>query len=118
MLLSSQRRSKFELRRPNTLASRSLLVPISAVRLDDPSDNSGRGWRRLGSEEVAALAYLAIRLIRKGIRTDLAGQNAAKADEAARRLAEAVSERLAAYPVFGPARTAKGHSAGGRNDNS
>ena len=32
------------------------------MRTDDPSDNAGRGWRRLTSEEVAALAYLAIRL--------------------------------------------------------
>jgi hypothetical protein len=86
------------------------------VRLDDPSDLHGRGWRRLEPEEVAALAYLAIRLIRKGVRTDLAGRNASKADEAARKLAEAVSDRLAAYPVFGPARAARGHSAGGGSD--
>ena len=57
------------------------------------------------------MAYLAIKLIGKSVRTDLAGRNAAKADEAARRLAEAVSERLAAYPVFGPAEAAGGHSA-------
>jgi hypothetical protein len=82
------------------------------VRLEDPSDNGGRGWRRLEAHEVAALAYLAIRLIRKGVRTDLAGRDASKADEAARRLAEAVSERLAAYPTFGPERAAGSHSAG------
>ena len=81
------------------------------MRLDDPSDNGGRGWRRLNAEEIAALAYLAIRLIGKGVRSDLAGRNAAKADDAARRLAEAVSERLAAYPVFGPSKAARGHSA-------
>lgn len=82
------------------------------MRLNDPSDNGGRGWRRLEREEVAALAYLAIRLIRKGIRKDLAGRDASKADEAARRLAEAVSDRLSAYPTFGPAKPASDHSAG------
>ena len=82
------------------------------MRLDDPSDNGGRGWRRLEPHEVAALAYLAIRLIRKGVRTDLAGRDASKADEAARKLAEAVSARLAAYPTFGPERPASGHSIG------
>ncbi|GAA4751645.1 hypothetical protein GCM10023264_17980 [Sphingomonas daechungensis] len=82
------------------------------MRLDDPLDNGGRGWRRLEPEEVAALAYLAIRLIRRGVRNDLAGRDASKADEAARRLAEAVSERLRAYPTFGPARPVGGHSAG------
>jgi hypothetical protein len=82
------------------------------MRIDDPSDNGGRGWRRLERDEVVALVYLAIRLIRKGVRTDLAGRDATKADEAARKLAEAVSDRLAAYPTFGPARPAVGHSAG------
>ena len=84
------------------------------MRLDDPSDNGGRGWRRLRWEEIADLAYMAIRLIRKGIRSDLSVRNAAKADEAARKVAEAVASRLAAYPVFGPSRPASGHSAGCR----
>ena len=47
----------------------------------------------------------------KGIRSELAGRNASKADEAARKLSQAVSVRLAAYPTFGPARAAGGHSA-------
>jgi hypothetical protein len=81
------------------------------MRVDDPTDNGGRGWRRLEADEVAALAYIAIRLATPGIRADLAGRNAAKADEAARKLSEAVSGRLAAYPTFGPARHASGHSA-------
>ena len=55
------------------------------MRLVDPSDNGGRGWRRLEREEVAALAYLAIRLIRRSVRKDLAGREASKADEAARQ---------------------------------
>lgn len=81
------------------------------MRIDDPSDNGGRGWRRLASDEIADLAYLAIRLASRGVRSDLAGRNAAKADKAAKKLAEAVSARLATYPTFGPARAASGHSA-------
>jgi hypothetical protein len=86
------------------------------MRLDDPSNNGGRGWRRLTSEEIADLAYIAIRLVRRAIRADLSAKEAAKADEAARKLAEAVSSRLAAYPIFGPATAARGHSAGGGSD--
>lgn len=81
------------------------------MRLDDPTDNGGRGWRRLAAREVSDLAYLAIRLVRRGTRADLAARDASKADEAARKLAEAVSSRLAPYPVFGPERPAGGHSA-------
>ena len=77
----------------------------NASRTDEKSDKRGK-------HKVAALAYLAIRLIRKGIRNDLAGRDASKADEAAKRLAEAVSQRLGAYPIFGPERAAGGHSAG------
>jgi hypothetical protein len=83
------------------------------MRIADPTDNNGRGWRRLEPHEVAALAYLAIRLIRKGVRVDLASRDASKADDAARTLADAVSRRLTPYRVFGPERPARGHSAGG-----
>jgi len=86
------------------------------MRLDDPTNNGGRGWRRFESDEIAKLAYLAIRLISKGVRNDLAGRNAARADEAARKIAEAVSARLASYPIFGPANPARGHSAGSKPD--
>jgi hypothetical protein len=86
------------------------------MRLDDPSDNGGRGWRRLAADEVAALAYIAIRLAGRRVRADLAGRNAGKADEAARKLSEAVSARLAAYPIFGPARPSSGHSARCQSD--
>jgi hypothetical protein len=86
------------------------------MRVDDHSDNGGRGWRRLTAEEVADLAYIAIRLVRRAVRADLSAREAAKADEAARKLAEAVSSRLAPYPIFGPASAARGHSAGGGGD--
>src|SRR5215212_7931725 len=110
--LRCPRPSKSEDNSARPLATRSCFVPSCGVRLEDPSDNGGRGWRRLEAHEVTALAYLAIRLIRKRVRTDLAGRDASKADEAARRVAEAVSQRLAAYPVFGAQRPAGGHSAG------
>lgn len=84
------------------------------MRIDDPANNSGRGWRRLDADEVASLAYLAIRLARKTLRTDLAGRDASKADDAAREIAEAVSNRLSAYPTFGPSRDAVSHSTGGQ----
>ena len=85
------------------------------MRFDDPSDNGGRGWRRLAADEVADLAYMAIRLCKKAVRVDLAGRNAAKADEAARTLANAVSDRLKSYRTYGPERDALGHSTVGRS---
>ena len=86
-----------------------MFVPL--MRLDHPFDDNGRGWRKLSQEEIAALAYVAIRLVSKAIRTRLAGRIAADADEAARRIAQAVAQRLAAYPIFGPAKPAGNHSA-------
>ena len=86
------------------------------MRTDDPSDNGGRGWRRLNGDEVASLAYLAIRLARQSVRTDLSGRDASKADIAAKKIAEAVSSRLRAYSIFGPDRAAGSHSTGGQVD--
>ena len=65
----------------------------------------------MAPDEVASLAYIAIRLASRGVRVALAGRDAAKADEAARKLSEAVSGRLAVYPIFGPLRPASSHSA-------
>jgi len=86
------------------------------MRLDDPTDNGGRGWRRFTAEEIADLVYIAVRLIARGVRSDLADRDATKADEAARTVAKAVADRLAGYPTFGPARASKVHSAGGGSD--
>ena len=82
-------------------------------RIEDPTDNNGRGWRQLCGDEVAAIAYLAIRLCSRSVRANLAGRNAAKADEAAMQLSRAVADRLAAYPTFGPSRPPSAHSAAG-----
>lgn len=65
----------------------------------------------MASDDVAALAYIAIRLAIRGVKADLTGRSADSADKAARRLSEAVAARLAAYPTFGPARPPTGHSA-------
>ena len=86
------------------------------MRFDDPSDNGGRGWRRLAADEVADLAYIAIRLCRKAVRADLAGRNAAKADDAARALAQAVANRLRPYRTYGPGREGASHSTVGPSD--
>ena len=83
------------------------------MRIEDPFNNGGRGWRRLAPDEVADLAYIAIKLASRGTRADLAGKTASKADEAAMKLAKAISARLAAYPTFGPERTAVAHSTVG-----
>ena len=87
---------------------------LGGMRFDDPTGNQGRGWRRLAADEVADLAYMAIRLCTKAVRADLAGRNAAKADQAARTLAIAVSDRLRAYRTYGPKRHAPSHSTVGR----
>lgn len=62
------------------------------------------------------MAYIAIRLVRRAVRADLSARDAAKADEAARKLAQSVSDRLAAYPIFGPDNASRNHSAGGGSD--
>jgi len=86
------------------------------MRLDDPTDNGGRGWRRFTAEEIADLVYIAVRLIARSVRSDLAATDATKADKAARTVAKAVAGRLAGYPTFGPSKAPKGHSAGGGSD--
>ena len=87
-------------------------------RVDDPTDNGGRGWRRLDLDEVADIAYFAIRRSARGLKVDLAGRNAAKADEAAKAVSKAVAARLRAYPVFGPARVSSPHSTAGPSQDS
>lgn len=86
------------------------------MRVEDPTDNGGRGWRRFTTDEIADLVYLALRLLRRSLRADLAARDSSKADKATRKAAEAVAARLEGYPTFGPERAAKGHSAGGGSD--
>jgi hypothetical protein len=100
----------------NPLARRSHLVPHGGMRVEDPTDNGGRGWRRFTAEEIADVVYIAVRLIRRSIRNDLSNRNPSKVDEATRKVAKVVATRLEDYPTFGPARNPKSHTAGGRSD--
>ena len=82
------------------------------LRVDDPNDNGGRGWRRLTEDELASLIYLALRLTSKSVRNAYVDRNPAKVDDAVRTLAQIVAARLKGYATFGPARPGKPHSAG------
>ena len=88
------------------------------LRLEDPTDNHGMGWRRLSGEELIGLLYIAIRLTRRGVRRDFHGVDASKADAAVKTIAKQVVERLRHYPVFGPARPAEGPTCGASGINS
>jgi hypothetical protein len=85
---------------------------MGMLRLEDPSDNNGRGWRRLAKAELVDLIYIGLKLARRCHRRDLAERNAVKADAAAKGLAEQIAEKLREYPVFGPAQPSSGHSCG------
>jgi hypothetical protein len=87
------------------------------LRIEDPTDNDGRGWKRLSGEDLAGLLYIAIRLARAGVRRDLSAREASKADAAAKIIAREVAERLRYYPVFGPARPADGPRCGAGGSN-
>ncbi len=69
-----------------------------------------------GPDEVANFAYLAIRLARKSLRTDPSGQDASKADAAAKKRTDAVTSRLREYPISGPDRDIGYHSTDGQCD--
>ncbi|MCL6683980.1 hypothetical protein [Sphingomonas alba] len=74
------------------------------LRVEDPTDNQGHGWKQMTAEEIASLLYFAIRTLPKRVRSDLYGRDATKADEAARKVANALADRLKACAVFGSAR--------------
>ena len=83
------------------------------LRLDDPHDNLGRGWKRLSSVELIGLVYIALKLTPRRIRSAFQGRDAQKSDDACQAMAGAIADRLNAYPVFGPERPAPGPSVGG-----
>jgi hypothetical protein len=90
-------------------------MTVSAMlRIEDPSDNDGRGWRRLTDENLIGLLYIAIKLARASVRKDLSCRDASKADAAAKVIAKQIVDRLRYYPVFGPARPAEGPRCGAR----
>lgn len=59
----------------------------------------------MAAEEIADLLYFTIRTLPKRVRSDLYGRDATKADEAARRVANALADRLKDCAVFGSERT-------------
>lgn len=80
------------------------------LRLEDATDNDGRGWRQLTEDELASFIYMALRLAPKGVRNAYVDLNASKVAEAVRALSKLVAARLSHYPTFGPDRQRKGHS--------
>jgi hypothetical protein len=75
------------------------------LRVEDPTDNRGLGWKQLEAGEIADLLYFTIRTLPKSVRNDLYGRNPMKADEAARKVAAALAERLKTCAVFGQAKS-------------
>jgi len=84
------------------------------LRVEDPTDNNGRGWREMTGEEIAQFLYFTVRTAPKHLRSDLNGRNPIKGDYAAKRIAEMLADRLKGYPVLGPARPPKAHTCGGQ----
>lgn len=82
------------------------------LKLEDPSNNAGRGWARMGARELIDLLYIGLKLAARRHRAALADRNAAKADDAAKAIACHLAERLSHYPVFGPERPAEGPTCG------
>lgn len=83
------------------------------LRLDDPSNNRGLGWKRLSEDELVDLFYIGLKLARRSHRAALTDRSAMKSDEAAKAIAKHLADRLKHYPVFGPARPIGGHTCGG-----
>jgi hypothetical protein len=84
------------------------------LRLEDPTDNGGLGWRQLTEEDLVDLIYIGVKLARRSHRSGLTDRNAAKADVAAKAIARQLAERLRSYPVFGPARPTMGPTCGAK----
>lgn len=84
------------------------------LKLDDPTDNSGRGWVQLTARQLIDLLYIGLKLAPRRHRAALVQRDASKSDEAAKAVATHLAERLGQYPVFGPARGADGPTCGQR----
>jgi hypothetical protein len=86
-------------------------IPV-LIRLEDPSNNGGRGWVRFSEPQLADLLYIAIKVAGRRRLRLLTDRNSQKADAAARELAALLSKRLRNYPVFGPTHPGGVHSCG------
>ena len=82
------------------------------LRLEDPTNNSGRGWARLAPKQLIEILYIGLKLAARRHRAALADRNASTADAAAKAIATELAERLDRYPMFGPARPSEGPSCG------
>jgi hypothetical protein len=82
------------------------------LRLEDPTNNRGAGWKQLTKEELVDLIYIGLKLARRSHRLDLTHRDASKADAAAKTIAKQLVERLRQYPVFGPERPASAPTCG------
>jgi hypothetical protein len=84
------------------------------LKLDDPTNNGGRGWVRLTAKQLIDLLYIGLKLAPRRHRAGLVQRDASKSDEAAKAVATHLAERLEQYPVFGPAKAEEGPTCGQR----
>ena len=75
------------------------------LRLDDPSDNHGKGWRQMSEAEIAEHLYFTVLMLPKQLVRDLKDRNAAKSSEAAKRVSVELAKRLSPCAVFRAARS-------------
>lgn len=80
------------------------------IRIEDDTDNGGRGYRRLTREELFDLVSMALILIPNGARKRYWMHAIEQPHKA---IADAICDRLMHYPAFGPARELPAHSCGG-----
>jgi hypothetical protein len=74
------------------------------MRLEDPTDNDGLGWRRMTREELVHNLCIWLKVMPRWKRSGFGDRNALKSDEAARRMAEDIADRLKSCPMFTAAR--------------
>jgi hypothetical protein len=74
------------------------------LRVDDPDDNRGLGWRQMAAEEIAEFLYFTVLKLPKSAVNDLKHLDTRKSTQAARRISKALAERLAPCAVFKAAR--------------
>jgi hypothetical protein len=75
------------------------------LRVDDPDDNRGLGWRQLSAEEIADFLYFTVLKLPKSVVNDLKHVDTRKSGEAARRISAALADRLTPCAVFHAARS-------------
>lgn len=74
------------------------------MRLDDPTDNNGLGWRQLTRDELVHDLRIWLKVMPRWKCTDYKDRNPIKSDQAVRRMADDLADRLMHYPMFRAAR--------------